>query len=68
MIDKTLGPNINKILPSKQLFSASEQLTANSRSDFKEVLGKMLADGTKKLIKLPRSEIYISPDKFASLF
>ncbi len=67
MIDKTIGSNIHKILPTKQLFSASEQLNANSRSDFKEVLGKMLADGTKKMIELPKSGIYISPDKLASL-
>ena len=67
MIDKTVGLNTLKISHSKQLFSASEQLEANSRSDFKEVLGKMLADGTKKMIELPRSGIYISPDKLGSL-
>lgn len=67
MIDKTVGLNTPKILHLKQLFSASEQLDANSRSDFKEVLGKMLADGTKKMIELPRSGIYISPDKLDSL-
>jgi hypothetical protein len=67
MIDKAIGSNIHKMLPSKQLFSASEQLNANSRSDFKEVLGKMLAEGRKKMIELPRSGIYISPDKLNSL-
>lgn len=73
MVDKT-GQNIHNIFPkskqlaptSKQLFPASEQLASNSKSDFKEVLGKLLEKGTQNFLK-HQLGFYISPQKDASI-